>query len=328
MKELIKEFSNDLEHAAQGAMEVSLIAPTMKPANIVVCGLGGSGISGAIASQLFADELSVPVSVVRDYSLPGFVSNNTLVIACSYSGNTEETLEAVNKAVSLESEIAVLTSGGKLLELATTNNWNYVQIQGGQPPRSAFAKAFPQVIRILLHYNVVGGVSMEDFASAAAVLKNEEESIQAEAKRIADAIHEKDVIIYSDPRFFGVGERFRQQLNENAKVLCSHHFYPEMNHNELVGWAGSNDTHTVVRFSNSFEHKRNGIRWGICKQIMSERGAEVYEVAGRGGDVLSQALSCIYCGDWISFYLSELRGVDSVEVNVIDHLKGELAKVQ
>ncbi len=328
MKELIKQFGNDLEQAAQGAVEVSLKPSNGTPDNVVICGLGGSGISGAIASQLFADQISVPVSVVRDYSLPGFVSNKTLLIACSYSGNTEETLEAVEKAVELGCEIAVLTSGGQLLDQASSNQWSFIQIASGQPPRSAFAKAFPQVVRILMHYGLLNNVEMDAFAKAADIIREADEEIQADARKIAEAILDKDVIIYSGPKFYGVGERFRQQLNENSKVLCSHHFYPEMNHNELVGWAGSKPSHVVVRFSNTFEHNRNGIRWSICKEIMVKRGAQVFEIPGRGDTILSQALSCIYCGDWVSYFLSELRGVDCVEVNVIDHLKGELAKVQ
>lgn len=326
MKDLIKNFPKDLIKSVSET-DHEMFWPSNAPEeNVVICGLGGSGIGGAIASQLFVDELTTPVHVLRDYDLPAFVDERSLVIACSYSGNTEETLTVVKEAERRHCTIAVVTSGGKLAELAKKEEYSHIIIEGGQPPRSAFGKSFPKLLRMMEHYGIIKRGHDAEVQKAGSFLQQEEESIQAEAKKLAEALHENHTIIYGDAKFYGVAERFRQQLNENAKVLCCHHFFPELNHNELVGWAGADSNLQVVILRHDFENQRTAARMEISKPII-EKYAPVIEIKSKGNSILEQALYGIHLCDWASYYLSELRGVDSVEVNVIDHLKSELAKL-
>lgn len=326
MKDLIKNFPNDLIKSVSET-DNEMFWPSNAPEdNVVICGLGGSGIGGAVASQLFADELSTPVHVLRDYDLPAFVNERSLVIACSYSGNTEETLTVVKEAERRHCTIAAVTSGGELAKLAKEKEYSHIIIEGGQPPRSAFGKSFPKLLRMMEHYGIIKRGHDAEVRKAGEFLNQEQESIQTESKKLAEALHNKHAIIYGDAKFFGVAERFRQQLNENAKVLCCHHFFPELNHNELVGWAGAGDDLQVVLLRHDFENLRTSARMKISKPIITKH-APVMEIQSKGDSILEQALYNIHLCDWASYYLSELRGVDSVEVNVIDHLKSELAKL-
>ena len=326
MKDLIAQFPQDLIEAIDDQSNETLVPSNVPTDNVIICGLGGSGIGGAVATQLFADELSVPVSVVRDYNVPGYVNDRSLVIACSYSGNTEETLNALNEAQSKHAAIAAVTSGGTLGEIAEKEGYARIVIEGGQPPRSAFGKAFPKLLRLMVHFGLVSETHLAEVKTAGEILKSNRDNIMKEGKALADQIHNNGAIIYSDQKFFGVAERFRQQLNENAKVLCWHHFFPELNHNELVGWAGADDAHKVIYLRHGYENERTKERMRITKELIEEH-AEVTEIEGQGASILEQALYVIHLCDWASYYLSELRDVDPVEVDVIDYLKGELKKL-
>ena len=218
--------------------------------NVCISGLGGSGIGGTIVSQLTAGDTKVPVVVNKDYNIPTFVGENTLFVASSYSGNTEETLAALAKAEEAGATIACITSGGKVLEIATSKGYNHIQIPGGLPPRAAFGYSSVQLFKLLAHYEIIPASYVDQLENVPNHLTSLKEEIKSIAADLTDKFFGKYPIIYSDAGIEGVCVRFRQQINENSKMLCWHHALPEMNHNELVGWAPDYPNSAVVVFRN------------------------------------------------------------------------------
>jgi glucose/mannose-6-phosphate isomerase len=325
MKKLIENFTDQLRESLDIANAAKLSAKK-NIQNIVVTGLGGSGIGGTIMAELVADSCSVPVLVNKDYFLPAYVNSNTLVIISSYSGNTEETLEAMQQALTKKAQIVCVTSGGKVEELAKQNNLDIIKIPGGNPPRSCIGYSLVQLIKVFIDNGFAPASLLDDVKKSIELLDKEKVNITAEAQRIAKILFHKIPVIYSLGSCEGVSVRFRQQINENSKMLCWHHVFPEMNHNELVGWTERNEDIAVVTFRTSFDYKRTQKRFDVCKTVFEKYAASVTDIVAKGNSKTEQFFYLINIGDWISLYLAELKGIDPVEVNIIDHLKKELSK--
>ncbi|KJS05752.1 MAG: hypothetical protein VR77_07490 [Flavobacteriales bacterium BRH_c54] len=327
MKELIEDFTKHIEYSVELNKNTALTASNKVFNNVLICGLGGSGIGATIITQVVADNAKLPILVNKDYKIPQFVNENTLVIACSYSGNTEETLEMLSQAEQKNATIACVTSGGKLAALAIEKNYNHILIPGGHPPRAAFGLAFPPLFKLLNHYGVVSSDYSNEFISAIKLLDENESHILIEAGAITEKLYKKIPVTYTESSYEGVAIRFRQQINENSKMLCWHHVIPEMNHNELVGWANKNEDLAVVIFRNEDEYYRNQKRIEVSKTVFEKYTSTIIEIQSKGNSKLERALYLIHLGDWVSYLLAEKNGVDVVEVDVITHLKNELSKI-
>lgn len=328
MKTLVANFTTQIKEAKLIG-ENAKFTPTKKEINsVLICGLGGSGIGGAIINLLLKAEINIPVTTTNDYSIPNFVNENTLVIASSYSGNTEETLAAVKEGKKRGAEIAAITSGGELLNLAKDNNWNHFVVPGGEQPRGMLAYSLVQLLFIFKKYELIKTDYTSILPNIIDLVDNNQSSIQEEAMLLAKNIHNKQLVIYGEASLEGVLARFRQQVNENAKELCWHHILPEMNHNELVGWAGGNANQVVVKLNSSFDFYRTQKRWEICKGIIAEKTKSIYEIDAKGDTKLAHVMYLIHLTDWVSCFLADLKNVDPVEVDVIIHLKSELSKLK
>jgi len=327
MKELIKDFTNQIAHAIVIGNAYEPSDWNANISNVLISGLGGSGIGGTIAAEVVATEAHVPIVTNNGYFIPNFVSINTLFLACSYSGNTEETISAAKLAHEEGAKIVVISSGGKLKELADEFGWDFIGIPGGQPPRASFGLSFPEVLYVLHAHGIISKKFEKELEAAIKLLDYNEEAIQEEAKQVTEKLFGKIPVIYAADGFGGVATRFRQQVNENSKMLCWHHVIPEMNHNELVGWRDKNEDLAVIIFRNETDFKNIQARMEINKGTFAEYTKTTIEVWSKGTSDLQRALYLIHLGDWISFFLGEKRSVDITEVKVIDHLKGELAKL-
>jgi len=249
-----------------------------------------------------------------------------LLIVSSYSGNTEETLSALQQAISKKAQIIVITSGGQIIELAKQHQFDFIEVPGGQPPRSCIGYSLVQLIKILVEKGFADKKLFENLDQAILLLDSENIAIKAESINIAKKLVNKIPVLYSLGSCEATVVRFRQQINENSKMLCWHHCFPEMNHNELVGWTEKNDTLIVVTFHTSFDYIRTKKRYEVCKPIFEKYSAGVIDITAKGTSKLEQFLYLINIGDWISCDIADLKGIDPVEVNVINHLKEELAK--
>ncbi len=327
MNDYINDFTDHLREAMQIGNTAELKKSNKTFKNVLICGLGGSGIGGTIVNDVVSSRVSIPILATKDYSIPNFVDDSTLVIASSYSGNTEETLYALEKCMKRNAEICIITSGGKLKAIAKDNNFNHIIIPDGHPPRAMFGYAFTELFYVLTHYGIIDESFKADFEKAINLLDAEKADIQSQAKDLAKKMYQQTPVIYVAQGVEGVAVRFRQQINENSKMLCWHHVIPEMNHNELLGWRTNVDNLAVVYFRNNSDFDRNQVRMDINKKVISKYTSNISEVWSKGDSVIENTLYHINLGDWVSWYLSEMNNVDAIEIDVINYLKGELAKI-
>ena len=325
MKALVQNFTQQLKDAKTIAGK-AVISEGKNIRNILITGLGGSGIGGTIISELIGESCTVPVTINKDYFLPAFVNENTLVIISSYSGNTEETLGAMQIAITKKAQIVCISSGGKVLELAKQQQFDFIEIPGGMPPRSCIGFGMIEMLAVLIAKGFADKKLLDNVDACIALLDKENDSIKAEAKKIAERMVNKFPILYSLGSCEGTVVRFRQQINENSKMLCSHHTFPEMNHNELVAWTIKNEDLIVLTFHTTFDYARTKKRYEVCRPIFEKYSSGVIDITAKGESKLEQFFYLINIGDWISCYIADIRGIDPVEVKVIDYLKAELAK--
>jgi glucose/mannose-6-phosphate isomerase len=233
----------------------------------------------------------------------------------------------MKQAITKKAQVVCITSGGKIKELADQNNFDTIIIPGGKPPRSCIGYSLVQLLKVIEFNEFVKTNLLAQVETSITLLNKENTSIKNEAMTIAKLLVDKLTVIYSLGTCEGVAVRFRQQINENSKMLCWHHTLPEMNHNELVGWTTKNENIAVVTFKTSFDYERTIKRYEICKELFSKYSSSVTDITAKGNSKLEQYLYLINIGDWISCYIADIRNIDPIEVDVITNLKNELAKI-
>ncbi|MFA4991787.1 MAG: bifunctional phosphoglucose/phosphomannose isomerase [Candidatus Omnitrophota bacterium] len=306
--------------------------------NIVFAGLGGSAIGADIVKVYLQGELKLPVFVCRNYTLPDFVSKNTLLFCASYSGNTEETLSTFQDGLKRGAHIITLGSGGKLKELSAKNGFRHVTIPPGFPPRTAVGYMSIAVLAALSKLGLIKDKAEEvgDLYLTLSDLRDREigpdvASGKNAAKKIAAKLLGSYCIIYgTSDSTEAISMRWRGQLAENSKALASSHVLPEMNHNEIVGWEFPPKLlkgFKVIILRDKNDHKRTQARIEISKSIMKKSGAQIIELKRDKGGSLARIFSLLYIGDFVSFYLAILNGIDPTPVKRVDYLKAELTKI-
>ncbi len=304
--------------------------------SILITGLGGSAIGGDLLRAYLGNEINVPVIVNRHYTLPKFVGKKTLVIASSYSGNTEETLSALKEALHRKARVLCISTGGDLTKLARKHKLPCIAIPGGLQPRAALGYSFFPLLVTLANAGFITPKD-KDIKETLALLKtkaieygNPESSTNAPLQ-LAEKIKGKLPIVYSSSeRLDAVNLRWRGQIEENAKQLAYGNLLPEMNHNELVGWNMLKDLLAqtfVVFLRDRGDHPRVSVREDITKSIVAQYSSGVSEVWSEGISLLARMFFLIQFGDWMSYYLAILNNQDPTPVKAIDHLKNELAKI-
>lgn len=331
MQQLIEQFPQQLHHALQIAQQSHLRFEPQSIHHIIVSGLGGSGIGGNILQSFAQEWLEQPVLVNKTYTLPHFVGKHSLVVASSFSGNTEETLFALQQAIDKQATIVCITAGGKLLELARQHNLDYIQIPQQAPcPRAFVGYSLVQMLHLLHHFNPEFDL-VHEVQRACQQLETYQPEIQQEAKRIAKFFHTYLPIAYADERWQAALLRLQQQINENAKQLCHTHVLPEMNHNELVGWGLPTTAYqqmAVLLLRSSLDHPRIQARMNICKPILAQKAARLTEVSLHGTTFFEQMTYALHLFDWVSYYLAQYNQVDPFPVDIIQYLKDQLAQYE
>ncbi|MGB3079628.1 MAG: bifunctional phosphoglucose/phosphomannose isomerase [Saprospiraceae bacterium] len=329
MDSLIARFMDQLEEAVEIGRNAVIRPSKADVHNIYVAGLGGSGIGADFVAAFIGDTCKVPYIVKKGYSVPAYVGPNTLAIASSYSGNTEETLISYDKIKSSGARIICVASGGKIIEKAKADGYDYIQVPGDWPsPRACLGYSLTAQLWILHHLGYISEQPIREIQSSITLLRKESDQIHEEAKKIAARLFQHIPVIYIEDRMEPVAVRLRQQINENSKALCWHHVVPEMNHNELVGWTEKNSSLAVLYLRYEDDYSRYSLRMDINKTIIGKYADDIIEVHSKGKTMIERAMYLVHLGDWVSWYLSQLRGKDALEVNVIDFLKGELGKVK
>lgn len=326
MREYIEEFPQHITEGLKIGKNYTFRNKPTPVKNIVLAGLGGSGIGAEIVANYIDKQLQVPLVICKDYFLPGFVDEHTLVIACSYSGNTEETILALQEAHSRNAQIVCITSGGKIEANARGYEVDLIKIPCGMPPRACIGYSFVQILFVLKHYELINAGFEAELNNTVTFLTSEQEDIKAQAQEVAAQIEGRMPVIYVDQHIASVGTRWRQQFNENSKILGWERVIPEMNHNELVGWKDQSEQLAVLFLHSGDEYERIVKRFEINKSIVSQYTSVVIDVYAKGTTYFDKVLHLILLGDWISWFLAEQRQVDAVEVTVIDYLKKSLCE--
>ncbi|MGC4022481.1 MAG: bifunctional phosphoglucose/phosphomannose isomerase [Cyclobacteriaceae bacterium] len=332
MKKLIEGFTQQLAHALKIGQSMDLVRPGSDIRNILITGMGGSGIGANLVESLTFGRVPIPITVSKGYNIPQFVSPHTLFIACSYSGNTEETLAAVQKGLLKRAHIICVTSGGKMLELAKEYNLFYIQVPGGSPsPRAQLGYMMTSLLYALYHTNLIGAAFIKETENAIEYLDRGEKAIQSEAELIAKKLRGKLPIIYCDERLKAMAIRFQNQLNENSKQMVHVNTFPEMNHNEIVGWCFPENIlqqSQVIYLYSDHDHERVEKRMEICRDIFEKRSNPIIDIVAEGASLLEQYYYLIHLTDWISYFLAKENNVDADSIDNINFLKDELSKLK
>ena len=328
MKELVADFPEQLQKALLIAQSAQLNKSNTAIQNVFISGLGGSGIGGSIVAELVSQEATCPIVINKDYFSPGFINENTLAIICTYSGNTEETIQVLKHCITAKAKITVITSGGDAAHIAEHHQIDYILLPSGFPPRSCIGYSICQILKVLNFHKITETNHLLEVESTIALLQNQHQQIVTEAENVAKAIYNKLPIIYTLGNTEGVVVRFRQQLNENSKMLCWHHVIPEMNHNELVGWTEKNDDLAVIVFRYENDYYRSVKRLDVCKEVFAKYCNTIIEINAKGNSPVQRALYMIHLGDWISCLIADIKKADAMDISIINHLKAELSKMQ
>lgn len=327
MEKLVAQFPRHISEALEIARGSNLLGlQDYTFSNVVICGMGGSGIGGKMVAQWFADVAKTPIILVQDYDIPAFVSGKTLFIALSYSGNTEETMAAVKKAANLGAKIVGVCSGGELYKFCQDKVFHVIKVPGGNPPRAMLAFSVVQVVNILANAKIIPSDALDKVDKCRNLLNKELVAINGEAKKLASFAHNKQLILYSTNNHEATIIRARQQFNENAKQLSWHHIIPEMNHNELLGWGGGKPEHAAVFFESKFISDRNKLRMSITTDVVKSKTNHCIAIQGSGANLVEESFYFIHIVDWASLFLAELNQADLNEVKVLDYLKDQLNK--
>ncbi len=338
---LVLKFPEQCRQAIQIGKSLEVKSPPEQEVReIVVTALGGSAIGGDFARALADQVGTVPLIVNRDYSLPHWVGPHTLVIAGSYSGNTEETLAAYANAQSAGAQIAVITSGGMIKELAEADGHTVALVPGGQPPRSATGYMFFPMLALLSKLGLLAhdferdiDEMLERLDKLAADFGPEVPAERNPAKQLAIALSGKLPVVYGTQGYRGaVAVRWKGQFNENAKQAAFANVFPEQNHNEILAWTlatrqAQNWSVILLRDPAEIsETPRIARRVEVTRELIAP-SAEIHEVWAEGKSLLARMFHLIYFADFVTVYLAYLNDICPTDIGSIDHLKEELSKL-
>jgi len=285
--------------------------------SVVVCGMGGSAIGGDLLKTYLHDS-KLPCFVIRDYKVPEWVDNYTLVFIISYSGNTEETLSCFHDAKKKGAQIIAVSSGGELSKIAE----KVIKVPAGLQPRAAGGYLFFPLIGTLYNSSLID-VKNTDLNEMIALL-NKKQEIQEKAEELAKKIHGKIPLIYSSELLKPIAYKWQTQINENAKYPAFHSAFSEMNHNEINAFRAMDRSKFIaILLRDKNDHPKIRKRMDICKEIM-ERNIDVIEVQVKGNSLLARMFYTISVGDYTSYYLALRERVDPTPVEVIEWMKKQL----
>jgi glucose/mannose-6-phosphate isomerase len=322
----------DRGRASAEALEIPFPPEAIR--EVAICGMGGSAIAGDLIAGIYRDRLRRPVTTVRDYILPGWVGEDTLVVLCSYSGNTEETLTCTMQALERKSLIVGITSNGKLADLGGREGMPIITVPPGMQPRAALLDLFTPMLVTLSRLGVIPelGDELDDGRSALDTAIGaygpgvpEDEN---PAKQLATVLMGSVPVIYGAEATAALGYRWKCQFNENSKVPSFFHALPEMDHNEIVGYEGQTDFHTlahVLMLRDVRQHRQVERRFELTKALIQKRVRGVISISGDGETALARLLDLVLLGDYVSLYLACLQEVDPGPVDIIEQLKRDLS---
>lgn len=313
-------------------VESAALVPVDARGGLVVAGMGGSGVGGRLARAALWPQLSRPFELCTGYELPPWVGDDAVVLCSSYSGDTEETLAAFADAGARGATRIVCTTGGELATRARRERVSVVPLPGGYQPRAAVGYSTVVALEVAALAGVAPSARAE--VEGAAALADElvaewgpDGPEDGEAKALAQRLHGTTPVVMGIELTGAVAYRWKTQLNENAKLLAFASELPELDHNEVVGWAAGAEVgrFAAVLLEDPGAGERNRARVGLTAELVGPGAEPVEVVSPRGSGRLERLVSLVLLGDLVSLYLAVLRGVDPAEIGVLSRLKAELA---
>lgn len=300
--------------------------------NVVVAGMGGSALAAAFVGSW--PSINLPFEICKNYDIPTYVNEDTLFIASSYSGNTEETIAALSEAKEKGAKIAIITSGGSLKQIALDKGYPATVLPSGFQPRMAVLANWAALLQILDAASITNNASLELRAKQQymhEISKSWLPTVATKdnlAKQIAQDVAGKNIVIYSGPKLFPSAYKWKISFNENAKNIAWCNQYPEFNHNEFLGWTSHplEKLYAVIDLRSNLENPRVQKRFAISERLLSGRRPSPIVVEVEGVDILEQLLWSVALGDFVSLYTAILNGLNPSPVELIEKLKIELAK--
>lgn len=302
--------------------------------NIVIAGMGGSALAADMVRVLTAGWLHLPLEVVKGYDLPGFVGEETLVIAVSHSGNTEETLSCYQQALDKKSCLAVMSTGGELIKRANNDNITYAQIPAGTQPRMSTVYHLRGLLKLLQHFWVIDGDLYNQVADSADWLEGkishwtpavpEKNNL---AKQIAKMTIGKTLVMSGGELTWPLAYKWKISWNESAKNLAFSNQYPEFNHNEFIGWSSQpvEKPFTIFDIRSNLERARIRERMELSDRLLSGKRPKAHVLELQGRTLMQQLLWGLVLADAASIYTAILNGVNPGPVHLIETLKAELS---
>jgi glucose/mannose-6-phosphate isomerase len=313
-------------------VESANLQPWDSPGGLVVAGMGGSAVGGALARAILGDHASRPVLASRAYGLPAWTTPDTTVLCASYSGNTEETLACFEAAGALGATRVVVTSGGRLAELARADGVPVIPVAGGFQPRAAVAYLTVAALEVAWLCGAGPRMGAEidvaaDHLEQLVIEWGAEGAQECEAKALAYALRDSVPVIAGSGLTSPIAYRWKTQFNENTKIPAFTHELPELDHNEIVGWrdASSLGRFAALFLDDSDTHPRVKERVALTHELIAPHMTGTHVIQSRGKTTVERVLSLVLLGDLVSLYVAVLRGTDPTPVDVIDSLKRSLA---
>ena len=336
MFDAINGFSAQIQDSVSQMKNWSPLNRPENVRNILILGMGGSAIGGDIARVILQSECEVPISVNRSYNIPAWVNEQTLVIASSYSGNTEETLSGLDQCIARNAQIIAMTTGGRVGEIALENKFDVIPMVGGLQPGAALGYSFTLLLMALIklgfgHHDLIHQleVAVNKLEVLSKSLKNFDEDNYA--INISEKIYESIPVIYGSEDLTWVAAlRFRGQLAENSKMMAFHHHIPEHNHNEIEGWNSYPELLkklSIIWLPDQQDHPRSLARMKISRELLSDLPKSQINITSDGSSPLVRLLLLIHTIDWISYYTALLNETDPTPVIKIMSLKNEMSKI-
>lgn len=324
MEQYTHELTDDLIQSIQLAEENPIRIDADKVQNIIICGMGGSGIGGMLAKDILSNHLRFPIDFCKSYHLPNYANENSLVICSSYSGNTEETIALFEQAVAKKAQIIAICSGGYLAELCIKNKVKAIIIQGSKQPRAAVGLSLVQQLHVLGTLFLSDSEKkalFEELKQVCEVLKSRKQVYQEQAHEIAKELNGKNISVVAETKYDSLVTRFAQQINENAKQKIITGVIPEMNHNQLVAFSDFDDNDAVIFVNGKYYHPQNLKRLEFLTQRLKKQNSQVIEIIAEGKTNVELFVKTLYLMDLVSVELAKLKEVDPEEVEVIHSLK-------
>jgi len=328
--DVLKNSYKQIESARANQIDLKALS-NKKFSAIIVTGLGGSAISGDILQTFVQKELTIPFIVNRSYHIPPFGDENSLVMASSYSGNTEETLSVFNEALERKCNIVCLGSGGKLMELAGKHDLPFVKLEKGYQPRYSLYNSFFSLLLVLERLKLIP----DQQKVVESIINNIREDGKKYSEENNSALNIAESLIGFIPLIYSavditsaVGTRLKCQFNENSKLHAFHNIIPELNHNEIIGWETFLDKQINAKLITLIDreyHPQIKRRFEITSELIAGTGVEVISLSSDKSTLKERLFDLIYLGDWISYYLAVLRGVNPTSIKNINILKERLA---